>query len=89
MKRETAPCQHDNSITQTQPRKGLDNHSPSAAELSAPGRTAEKENLRSQDREPTPVSCAKFTQLNERLCASIELTGAEMCRSFLLLFFEN
>ena len=55
----------------------------------APGRTAEKENLRSQDREPTPVSCAKFTQLNERLCASIELTGAEMCRSFLLLFFEN
>ena len=33
MKRETAPCQHDNSITQTQPRKGLDNHSPSAASL--------------------------------------------------------
>ena len=85
MKRETAPCQHDNSITQTQPRKGLDNHSPSATRFAvpgesfgltlllrfsdrcsnpampssatgsgiagfrfAPGRTAEKENLRSQ-----------------------------------------
>ena len=33
MKQKTAPCQHDNSITQTQPRKGLDNHSPSAAVL--------------------------------------------------------
>ena len=33
MKRKTASCQHDNSITQTQPRKGLDNHSPSAAVL--------------------------------------------------------
>ena len=41
MKRETAPCQHDNSIIQTQPRKGLDNHSPSAAVL-RPGARAQK-----------------------------------------------
>ena len=33
MKWKTASCQHDNSITQTQPRKGLDNHSPSSAAL--------------------------------------------------------
>jgi hypothetical protein len=37
MKRETVPCQHDNSITYTQPRKGLDNHSPSATRFAVPG----------------------------------------------------
>ena len=55
MKRETAPCQHDNSITQTQPRKGLDNHSPSAAVLRTGAQM--KRRCTQSGREPSPVSC--------------------------------